>query len=269
MAYGGIRITDKNIEMTEEIRDIDEMPEEEIISCTDDGTCGCHDRSDVEILKSAADRKLMEVDLFKKKASRARSEENKAMYANIIDFLYSDIIAYRTVISDMMDVDTDITDLDYDEDAVMEYDPLEVYEEYLSLIDEESKEEELLADEIRGEYFDDVLSDVFYSVGMKILTNDILMDAVMDCENVLIELGQAAVMEDSLYDLIFNDTIDSEDYVESECSCKCKDKKSKKKSKGKDKKCKDKSKKKCKKKSKGKDKNKKCKKKGKKKSKRK
>ncbi|HKM13621.1 MAG TPA: hypothetical protein VJY42_01705 [Candidatus Methanomethylophilaceae archaeon] len=233
-------MTDKNIDIT---------AEEEALKSTADAQVkeSCimpeterdefYDYDDVEVLQSAVDRKMVEIEEMKGNLSRARSEANKNKYGDMINFLQSDIVGYRTVISDLMDTECDISDLDYDPDEVPNYDTSEIYEIYLKDLSEEDRDMEQLADAIRSDYFDDVLDDVFYSVGMKILSNGELLDAIADCDSVLIELGRAAVMEDTLYDLIFTDA--SEDDFEEYCKCD-QSKKDKKKDKKEVKKMKDK-----------------------------
>ncbi|MEA4977923.1 MAG: hypothetical protein VB016_05190 [Methanomassiliicoccaceae archaeon] len=163
------------------------------------------DYDDMEILQAAVDRKIREIAELKSKQSRARSDANKKKYGDLISFLVSDIVGYRTVISDLTDAECDLSDLEYDPDQVPDYDSEELYNEYLEGLNEKDKDAETLADSIRNDYCDDILEDVFYAVGMKILSSEELLDAVAECDFVVTELGRAAVMEDSLYDLIFTD----------------------------------------------------------------
>ncbi|MDN5357112.1 MAG: hypothetical protein PWR17_281 [Candidatus Methanomethylophilaceae archaeon] len=163
------------------------------------------DYDDVEILQAAVDRKIGEIAELKNKRSRARSDANKKKYGDLISFLVSDIVGYRTVISDLTDTECDLSDLEYDPDQIPDYDSEEIYNEYLKGLNEKDRDAETLADSIRNDYCDDILEDVFYAVGMKILSSEELLDAVADCDFVVTELGRAAVMEDSLYDLIFTD----------------------------------------------------------------
>lgn len=209
-------MTDKNIDITakeEALEKTAETPVTEACIAPTTERDEFYDYDDVEVLQSAVDRKMVELEEMKGNLSRARSEVNKKKYEDLISFLQSDIVGYRTVISDLMDVECDISDLDYDPDAIPNYDSSEIYEVYLKDLNEDDLDMERLADAIRSDYFDDVLDDVFYSVGMKILSSEELLDAVADCDSVLIELGRAAVMEDTLYDLIFTDATE-EDFEE-------------------------------------------------------
>jgi hypothetical protein len=211
------------------VENLSEKKPEEI--CEADAEQGQdEDYDDVEILQATVDRKLREIADLKTKLSRARSEANKKKYSDLIDFLISDIVGYRTVISDLTDSECDLTDLEYDPDRISDYDSEEIYEEYLAGLDEKDRDSETLADSIRNDYCDDVLEDVFYAVGMKILSSEDLLDAVADCEFVVTELGRAAVMEDSLYDLVFSEDEEEEDGEPCE-TLKKKGKKSKKKGK--------------------------------------
>ncbi len=226
-------MTDKNIDITAEEKALKNTAETQVKeSCIMPETeiNEFYDYDDVEVLQSAVDRKMVEIEEMKVNLSRARSEANKKKYGDLINFLQSDVVGYRTVISDLTETECDISDLDYDPDEIPNYDTTEIYEIYLKDLSEEDRDLEQLADAIRGDYFDDVLDDVFYSVGMKILSNGELLDAIADCDSVLIELGRAAVMEDTLYDLIFTDA--SEEDFEECCNCdRSKSKKDKKKDK--------------------------------------
>ncbi len=219
----------------------EEKPEEICGTDAEQGQDEDYEYDDVEVLQATVDRKLGEIADLRSKLARARSEANKKKYGDLIDFLISDIVGYRTVISDLTDAECDLTDLEYDPDRISDYDSEEVYEEYLAGLDEKDRDSETLADSIRNDYCDDVLEDVFYAVGMKILSSEDLLDAVADCEFVVTELGRAAVMEDSLYDLIFSDAEDEDEEEETyealgkkskkKKACKKKGKKSKKKGK--------------------------------------
>ena len=224
----------------------EEKPEEVRETDAEQGQDEDFEYDDVEILQATVDRKLREIADLRTKLSRARSEATKKKYGDLIDFLISDIVGYRTVISDLTDTECDLTDLEYDPDNISDYDSEEVYEEYLAGLTEKDRDSETLADSIRNDYCDDVLEDVFYAVGMKILSSEDLLDAVADSDFVVTELGRAAVMEDSLYDLIFSEAEDEEGEDEEPYETvkkKSKKKGSKKKSKKKDSKKKGKKKK--------------------------
>ena len=96
----------------------------------------CYGEKEAELLQSAVDRKFSEIERFGTKLSEADTEELKTKYANIIDLLYSDIVGYKTAISEITGEEFSIADLDYDTDMVPEYDAETVYDEYLEELDE-------------------------------------------------------------------------------------------------------------------------------------
>lgn len=239
--------------------------EEESDKAQEGGCCGGHEHrcccgdsvdypDDEEVLQEVITRKLAEIEEYKAKLSRARSDVNKKKYSDLINYLSGDVYLYSAILSDMTGEDHD-SDIDFDPDVIDEEFP-DYYEEYYNSLSEEDKFNEDVAVMIREEQYQAALDEGYYEIGLTILSDDDLLDAVAMSEYVVTELGRAATYDPDLVDLL-NECIE-DDFDDG--------KKKKKKKKGGKKKDKKKSKKSGKKKSeKKKDKKKKSKKKGKKK----
>ncbi|MFA7186357.1 MAG: hypothetical protein WC082_15760 [Victivallales bacterium] len=153
---------------------------------------------EIEILCSAVDRKLIEISSFGKKLSESDSTESKKKYENIIDLLYSDIVGYKTAISEITGEAFSIADLDYDTDMTPEYDAEEVYDMYLEELDEASRSEDMKQMGLKAEFFRDLIDQSYYSAGLRVLSDESLRREVMDYDAVLINIGKAVMEEDSL-----------------------------------------------------------------------
>ena len=158
----------------------------------------CYGEKEAELLQSAVDRKFSEIELFGTKLSEADTEELKTKYANIIDLLYSDIVGYKTAISEITGEEFSIADLDYDTDMVPEYDAETVYDEYLEELDEASRTEDAEQMGLKAEFFRDYIDQSYHSAGMRVLMEDSLRNEVLKHDEVLINIGKAIMEEDSL-----------------------------------------------------------------------
>jgi hypothetical protein len=153
---------------------------------------------EIGIMRSAIERKLSEINVFKEKISQSGEEGQIRKYEDIVDFLYSDIVGYKTAISEITGEDFTIADLDYDTDLVPRYDAEEVYDMYLEELDMETKIEDSEQMSLKAEFFSDFMDQSYFNVGLQVMTDVELREKVMNHDAVLINIGKAVMEEDSL-----------------------------------------------------------------------
>lgn len=153
---------------------------------------------EIGIMRSAIDRKLSEIDSFRERISQTDEEGQIRKYEDIIDFLYSDIVGYKTAISEITGEEFTIADLNYDTDLVPRYDAEEVYDMYLDELDIKARTEDTKQMSLKAEFFSDFIDQSYYTVGLQVLTDVELREKVMNHDAVLINIGKAVMEEDSL-----------------------------------------------------------------------
>lgn len=161
----------------------------------DEEFCG---EEEIELLRSAVSRKLNEIDMFRERLSQSDSEESKKKYENIIDFIYSDIIGYRTAISEITGEELNIVDLEYDVDITPDYDAEEVYDTYIQELDEESRNEDVKQMGLKAEFFSDYIDGMYYNVATRTLTEESLREEILKHDSVLVEMGKVIMEHDFL-----------------------------------------------------------------------
>ena len=196
--------------MTEN-KDIIKEEQKECCNEHDEGCCCGGDfeeyYEDDEILEMVITRKLAEIEEYKGKLSRARSEVNKKKYSDIINYLSGDIYLYSSILSDITGDDHE-SDIEFDADAIEEEFP-DYYEEYYNALSEEDKLAEDTAIMIREEQYQDALDEGYYYIGLTILSDEDLLDAVAQSEYVVTELGRAATYDPEVVELL-NDYIEED-----------------------------------------------------------
>lgn len=153
---------------------------------------------EIETLRSAVSRKLIEINRFREMISESVAEESKKKYSDIVDLLFSDIVGYKTAISSITGEEPNIADLDFDMDSESEYDVEEVYDLYYDELDDESKIEERKQMGLKAEFFRDFIEQSYYSAGLKVMNDESLREEIMNYDTVLIDIGKAVMEEDSL-----------------------------------------------------------------------
>lgn len=151
----------------------------------------------VEVLRSAVERKRVEVADLEKRKKRLRKESSIGETQELIDYLEADITAYLSVIADMTDDDSLLEGLDLDGEAV---ECPVAYNKYISGLSADCLENELEADAIRADYCEEVIEELCTGIGEKALKSKKMIKFLLDDPSALEALGELIFYDDYLYD---------------------------------------------------------------------
>lgn len=157
-------------------------------------------------IRKAIDRKEAEVAALEKSKSRFKKESRIAETQALIDYLRSDIRAYRTVIADMTGDDSVIEGIDDDDESVPAPENYQKYIDGLSVDDLENEQE---AESVRAEYCDGIIQEMCISIGKSALGSKKMLKILLDDPYALECIGELIWNDDYLYDEVVS-TIQSE-----------------------------------------------------------
>lgn len=151
----------------------------------------------VDVISKAIERKKSEIETFKNKLSEEKDNDESVKIQELIDYLQADLNAYVAVLAEMTDDEELFDTVDADKEVVeCPY----KYDEYLNSLNADSLENELDADEIRAEYCDGMLCDLYTEMGERALKSKKMVKALLEDPYALSQIGDIIFNDDYLYD---------------------------------------------------------------------
>ncbi|MDR3283297.1 MAG: hypothetical protein LBS92_06825 [Candidatus Methanoplasma sp.] len=158
-------------------------------------------KNQVTLMRAVIGRKTMEIDAFEEKAAGATGEEAEK-YLNIIDFLKSDVIGYKSVIVDYRDGSCDFTANLWDI-ANLPEDSLGLYTDYyLPGLTADEREEETEAMSIKVEYAEKLKTEFILFIGRSALTDPRALDIIMANKKLVTLIGEEVIANPELMNVL-------------------------------------------------------------------
>jgi hypothetical protein len=121
--------------------------------------------------------------------------------ADLINYLNQDISSYITVLNGITGEDEGLEKPEFDEAQANEYDLTGDFTKYLDELSPNDLESEYEADDIRCEYFEELMDLLSFEVGIDILGSKKIIKALAKNDTAVMAIGEIIINNDELYEL--------------------------------------------------------------------
>ena len=150
-----------------------------------------YEKESAALIYGVVKRKIKEVEEF--------SSTDPAL----ANYLKMDISKYVTVLEDICEK-LDIEEMEYDEEAVIDYSETGKFDEYLDALSDDLLEKEFEASSIREEYFQEMSDMIALEIGIAALESKKMRKAILKNDLAVMALGDYIYNDDDLCE-IFED----------------------------------------------------------------
>ena len=169
-----------------------------------------HLNNAIDTINEVINRKIREIVFFEAEGSKER----------LINYLKLDISSYINVLNDISDMGHNLEKMEFDEEMADEFEVSGEFQNYLDNLSAYDLDKENEADELRKEYYEELVDNLSFEIGLDVIQNKKMLKALLKNDLTIMALGDIVLGDENLYEM-----------YEKNCSKVDKPKKKKKKSK--------------------------------------
>jgi hypothetical protein len=169
-----------------------------------------HLNNAIDTINEVVNRKIREIE----------SLEVKGNEEKLINYLKLDISSYINVLNDISDTENILEKMEFDEEMADEFEVSGGFQNYLDNLSSYDLKKENEADDLRNEYYEELVDNLSFEIGLDVIQNKKMLKAILKNDLAIMALGDIVMSDEGLYEM-----------YEKNCSKIDKPKKKKKKSK--------------------------------------